>query len=893
MKKFLTVLLALSVVFTYSFSAVGSVFADTKTAEDYLDDAYQALSTRLESDYTTAVSGLADDTKPASITYKSGTVKVTFTADVKEKVAGEIKTYFQNVLDAKLAEVLANKTTLASITNYKAAESALKAAVTSGDYKDAEFSKYNFPSSLIYSKAGSFQKYFLQYALDEVKSDAADHLSRVDLTLYPDTVMDKNDPFNMTHNAFATEVRDEYLANLADIVVTAEDLKATNAIDLIAKKVADAQAIDGKVIPAYSVTLTDGTIVVYTYKFKSESYIAGYTGATPVQLAVSDDLEEGEKTLTVEKTAALADVQKLAAEFKKDALTAYNKTQKTDTDKATLAAAQDEADAFVEVLTVKIAEAKTTTDIPKPSFKYAGYNFNADTYTDVVAAYEALEDKAAAAKLEVGEAGTVKYIASIIDENLADAKIEIYTQATNALAIKKAAAIDITAGALREASLEWAKEVAIAQLAASEESALQDKYGNAYYYEKEAAQVAEAFDKVEAAINACTTVAQVKAVNKTPQIAAIPKKAAVEKSIRGLVKFSSELNKLNQYLTAQNMLNNATKVTDDNYRAKIAATDLAKFYAEKGARTNDEIVALLEEAKAWVMETPTAKELKDEKTALEAQIAALPKLIALTDKAAVKAAWEANENRSCAAPKNEATLKAAVEIVKSIEKTSIDKLINALPSTITVSDKAAVQAIADAIKSYDTEAMYKTTYVKTGFDLTKAQNAVRDSELAALEEAIAKLPKNASAAQVKAVRDQYDAFVKEYTDAVTGYDAAAHVSNDYRLFYAETQVKADIIKSTESLKISVSTKLYKGSKIRVNWKVKDGDASYITGYQVYKSKKAQSGYTIMGKTTKTYMDNKKNLKKGTRYYYKVRAYVDVDGERYYSDWSNKGNRIYK
>jgi len=115
-----------------------------------------------------------------------------------------------------------------------------------------------------------------------------------------------------------------------------------------------------------------------------------------------------------------------------------------------------------------------------------------------------------------------------------------------------------------------------------------------------------------------------------------------------------------------------------------------------------------------------------------------------------------------------------------------------------------------------------------------------------------------------------------------------------KLEAAEKSIQSAIIKSVESLKIKTSTKLYSASKkIRVNWKIAGGDASYITGYQVYKSTKANSGYTFMGKTTKLYMDNKKNLKKGTRYYYKVRAYVDVDGERYYSDWSNKGNRIYR
>ena len=42
---------------------------------------------------------------------------------------------------------------------------------------------------------------------------------------------------------------------------------------------------------------------------------------------------------------------------------------------------------------------------------------------------------------------------------------------------------------------------------------------------------------------------------------------------------------------------------------------------------------------------------------------------------------------------------------------------------------------------------------------------------------------------------------------------------------------------------------------------------------------------------KTYKNTK--VTKGTKYYYKVRAYKTVDGVKYYSDWSNKAYRVAK
>ena len=319
------------------------------------------------------------------------------------------------------------------------------------------------------------------------------------------------------------------------------------------------------------------------------------------------------------------------------------------------------------------------------------------------------------------------------------------------------------------------------------------------------------------------------------------------------------------------------------------------------AYTVDELADKVAEAKAAIDNILTKDAIKAKKAEVEAAIKALPATVALTDKDAITAAADALDayNDIPGSQENPVTntgvLTAAEKAYEKLAAKELDNAYKALNAkkAITVADKEAIEALRALYDAYDD---FVTNYypgetptaTTTNGAVKALEQKLSDAKVAAAKELMIKLPANPTAkdkAQVEAARATYEALTLEEKAQVVNTLAYKN------LIDAEEALGLNVATSVKELKITARSSAKKGS-ITVKWTVK-GDASAADGYQVWKSTKQSKGYKKAITTTKKSYKNTKGLKKGTRYYYKVRAYKVVDGKKVYSDWSNKAYRVAK
>lgn len=103
---------------------------------------------------------------------------------------------------------------------------------------------------------------------------------------------------------------------------------------------------------------------------------------------------------------------------------------------------------------------------------------------------------------------------------------------------------------------------------------------------------------------------------------------------------------------------------------------------------------------------------------------------------------------------------------------------------------------------------------------------------------------------------------------------------------------ADMVKKIKSQKITgVKAVASKDGSVTIKW----SDKTYADGYLIYKSTSKTKGFKKISTvpSSKSKIVNKKGLKTGKRYYYKVRGYVEINGKKVYTKYSSTVSAVAK
>ena len=871
MKKFLTVLLALSVVFTYT---VGTAFAATINSESDLNDTIKGVRAGLN--YTTS-----DNTNYYLSASTVGSKEIAAGDDISGILS-------QTVVNNRIAEIQND------------AINAINGNDKKWDTTSSESDAIKAFTDDLFEYTASDNTYTelvkAQYAVDKAAAEAAlapnlSGYSSAEKAAIQAIIAQLTDSTGSKHNDMPADTYD-------DFDKAANGFAATNA------SVADkAKAI--KTFRAI-VSIMDDEI---------------------------ENLSTAATTVAQARAAALNEMNTLADTLI-DNLTAYYKTNPDIAKQKSLTNDVDKMVEFFEEKISAIVDDTTTTNAAKvtaigatnangvraviaTTFASTGTN-DASTafYTDLaVLDSKALlesyaKELADSMKAERNTDGTLKYAAVDVDEAYADALEAVFNAAytdiagttTNALTRALVTnAMTITPG---DYALQSYKKTKIGSITTGnyvltnwEKGERRTKVEGIQKQATEDILLAETTAAVDAVVEKAK--ADMDAVLNAAQIRTL--ESRTDSRMVALGYDAMLTNYANAVLGTADY--SAKTRTDAVEKAKQVIRD-AVVATENKDITNAEIAQVIKDnynaALTALADVQTNAQRVQSASSVTALITALPSIIALTDKDAVLAAQDAYDDYMDLAgaqiadisSANRTKLTNSLASLMRLESNAVRDLVRALPATVTIANKDAVEAARAAydayVDTYEDYAGYTPLASATKNKLEAAEADLEKAKVVDAADKIAALGADPSKADVEAARAAYDALTTENKLSFNSQLYAALVK-------AEAAVGTSAIKAVEALKITASSTAGKGY-IKVKWTVK-GDASAADGYQVYRSTKRNSGFgtkpyftTKAGATT---YKNTKALKKGTRYFYKLRAFKVVDGKKVYSDWSNKAYRIAK
>ena len=204
---------------------------------------------------------------------------------------------------------------------------------------------------------------------------------------------------------------------------------------------------------------------------------------------------------------------------------------------------------------------------------------------------------------------------------------------------------------------------------------------------------------------------------------------------------------------------------------------------------------------------------------------------------------------------------------------------------------ADAKAALDAVKTDTQMAEEEKALVKAKKDaladlyLYKVPADYREVEAAMLSSILAEGEASINAAKTK---EEVEALLAVYKARIDELKTDAEYTREEEEARKEQEkqkrkAKETAIKKAKAAKTTVKVKALKKHRAKVTWKKVSG----VTGYKVYRSTRKSGKYKLVKtvKKAKTLKYINKKLKKGKKYFYKVRTYTRIDGKNYLGKWS--------